>query len=100
MLVGVAVVWAWQLAPSLQQMICPYCDPNYGEGQHADKTSVRAPREVNTESFLSTPPQIVFHIVGFHGVNSLHSLCNIFSGHPRPDRGVPRLRRARGQPAP
>ena len=38
---GVAVVWAWQLAPSLQQMICPYCDPNYGEGQHADKNSVQ-----------------------------------------------------------
>ena len=31
LLVGGALVWAWQLAPSLQQMICPYCDPNYGE---------------------------------------------------------------------
>ena len=59
MLVGVAVVWAWQLAPSLQQMICPYCDPNYGEGQHADKNSVQL--------LLYTPPQIVFCVVGFHG---------------------------------
>ena len=75
-------------------MVCPYCNPNYGEGHttHTNHAQVQAPQEI-AELLLLLLHKLYFMLSvsmameQFHYEPNPHRQDNISSGHPQSYEG-------------